>query len=103
VKITAAVVREEAQPFSVEELELEEPRVDEILVRIVATRICHTDLIFRDQWYPVPLPSVLGHEGAGIVERVGESVTKVQPGNHVVLSAFERGSRHICCSVLSNG
>ena len=86
MKITAAVVREEAQPFSIEELELEEPRVDEVLVRIVATGVCHTDLIVRDQWYPVPLPSVLGHEGAGIVERVGEAVTKVQPGDHVVLS-----------------
>jgi aryl-alcohol dehydrogenase len=86
MKITAAVVREEAQPFSIEELELEEPRVDEVLVRIVATGVCHTDLIVRDQWYPVPLPSVLGHEGAGVVERVGEAVTKVQPGDHVVLS-----------------
>jgi aryl-alcohol dehydrogenase len=86
VKITAAVAREEAQPFSIEELELEEPRVDEVLVRVVATGVCHTDLIVRDQWYPVPLPSVLGHEGAGIVQRVGEGVTKVQPGDHVVLS-----------------
>lgn len=86
MKITAAVVREEAQPFSIEELELEEPRVNEVLVRIVATGVCHTDLIVRDQWYPVPLPSVLGHEGAGVVESVGEAVTKVQPGDHVVLS-----------------
>jgi aryl-alcohol dehydrogenase len=86
VKITAAVAREEAQPFSIEELDLEEPRVDEVLVRLVATGVCHTDLIVRDQWYPVPLPSVLGHEGAGIVERVGEGVAKVQPGDHVVLS-----------------
>jgi aryl-alcohol dehydrogenase len=86
VKITAAVVREEAQPFSIEELELEEPRADEVLVRVVATGVCHTDLIVRDQWYPVPLPAVLGHEGAGVVERVGESVVKVEPGDHVVLS-----------------
>ncbi len=54
--------------------EVEEPREDEVLVRIVATGICHTDLIVRDQWYPVPLPIVLGHEGAGIVEAVGERV-----------------------------
>jgi aryl-alcohol dehydrogenase len=86
VKITAAVAREKEQPFSVEELDLEEPRADEVLVCVVATGVCHTDLIVRDQWYPVPLPSVLGHEGAGIVERVGESVSKVQPGDHVVLS-----------------
>lgn len=86
MRITAAVVREEAQPFSVEELELEEPRADEVLVHVVATGICHTDLIVRDQWYPVPLPCVLGHEGAGVVERVGEGVTKVQPGDHVALT-----------------
>ena len=86
MKITAAVVNEEASPFSVEELELEEPRADEVLVRVVAAGICHTDLIVRDQWYPVPLPAVLGHEGAGVVERTGEGITKVRPGDHVVLS-----------------
>ncbi|MBX6765066.1 MAG: alcohol dehydrogenase catalytic domain-containing protein, partial [Rubrobacteraceae bacterium] len=72
MKITAAVVREKERPFGVEELELEEPREGEVLVRVVAAGMCHTDLICRDQWYPVPLPSVLGHEGAGVVERVGE-------------------------------
>ncbi len=84
--ITAAVVREKEQPFVIEELDLEEPRADEVLVRIVGAGVCHTDLIVRDQWYPVPLPAVLGHEGAGIVEKVGDSVTKVQSGDHVVLS-----------------
>lgn len=86
MEITAAVAREKEQPFSVEELELESPRADEVLVRIVATGMCHTDLIVRDQWYPVPLPSVLGHEGAGVVERVGEGVTKVEAGDKVVLT-----------------
>lgn len=86
MKITAAMAREEAQPFSVEELELAEPRPDEVLVRIVGTGVCHTDLIVRDQWYPVPLPAVLGHEGAGVVEQVGDRVNKVQPGDHVVLT-----------------
>jgi len=86
VNMTAAVVREQKQPFEVEELELEEPRADEVLVRVVATGICHTDLIVRDQWYPVPLPVVLGHEGAGIIERVGEGVTELEPGDHVVLT-----------------
>ena len=65
MEITAAVAREKEHPFSVEELELEEPRADEVLVRIVGAGMCHTDLIVRDQWYPVPLPCVLGHEGAG--------------------------------------
>lgn len=86
MKITAAMAREKAQPFSVEELELEEPRPDEILVRISGAGVCHTDLIIRDQWYPVPLPAVLGHEGSGVVEQVGERVGKVQPGDHVVLT-----------------
>ena len=86
MKITAAVTREKAKPFSIEELNIEEPHSDEVLVRVTATGICHPDLIVRDQWLPVLLPIVLGHEGAGIVERVGQSVTKVQPDGHVVLS-----------------
>jgi aryl-alcohol dehydrogenase len=86
MKITAAMIREKAQPFVIEEVEIDEPRSDEVLVKIAATGICHTDLIVRDQWLPVPLPIVLGHEGAGVVERVGQSVTKVQPGDHVVLT-----------------
>lgn len=86
MQITAAVVREKSQPFTIEELELDEPRADEILVRVVATGVCHTDLVVRDQYYPTPLPAVLGHEGSGVVERVGSSVTKVQPGDHVVLT-----------------
>ncbi|HEX4409887.1 MAG TPA: NAD(P)-dependent alcohol dehydrogenase [Xanthobacteraceae bacterium] len=70
---------------------LEEPRPDEVLVRIVATGMCHTDLVIRDQVYPVPMPIVLGHEGAGIVERVGAAVRKVLPGDHVVLSFMSCG------------
>lgn len=86
MKILAAVTREKAQPFLIEEVEIDEPRPDEVLVKVVATGICHTDLVVRDQWLPVPLPMVLGHEGAGIVERVGVGVTKVHPGDHVVLT-----------------
>ncbi len=96
MKITAAVVKEKSAPFQLTELELEEPRADEVLVRIVGTGVCHTDLIIRDQYYPVPLPVVLGHEGAGVVERVGERVKKVQPGDHVVLSFFSCGSCANC-------
>lgn len=67
-------------------MDLEEPRADEVLVCIVGVGICHTDLKVRDQFRPVPLPIVLGHEGAGIVEQVGDQVTKVQPGDPVVMS-----------------
>src|SRR3954447_26620130 len=85
MRVTAAVLRQRDQPFALEALELDEPRADEILVRIVATGVCHTDLAQRDRGRG-PLPAVFGHEGAGIVERVGGEVTTVQPGDHVVLS-----------------
>ncbi|MBP7764887.1 MAG: NAD(P)-dependent alcohol dehydrogenase [Syntrophaceae bacterium] len=84
MKISAAVLREKGQPFLQEELDLDEPRPDEILVRIAAAGICHTDVTVRNN--PLVLPVVLGHEGAGIVEKVGNGVTKVQPGDPVVLS-----------------
>ncbi len=87
----AAVVRGKGGPFQIETLTVDQPRDDEVLVRIVATGMCHTDIVIRDQVYPVPLPIVLGHEGAGIVERVGSSVRKVAPGDHVVLSFMSCG------------
>lgn len=86
MKIEAAVVRAKAAPMSLETIELEEPRSDEILVRLVATGICHTDLAMRDQAFPVPQPIVLGHEGAGIVERIGAAVGKIKPGDKVVMT-----------------
>lgn len=84
--ITAAVVRKKSTPFVLEQLLLDDPRDNEVVVRLTATGICHTDLIVRDQYYPVPLPAVLGHEGAGIVERVGRRVTRVAKGDAVVMS-----------------
>src|ERR1700685_4627186 len=83
--VTAAVVRNKGGTFTIEKLSMGEPRDDEVLVRIVATGKCHTDMILRHQMYPVPQPIVLGHEGAGIVEKVGPDVTKVKPGDHGVL------------------
>ena len=59
---------------------------DEVLVKVAASGICHTDLICRDQWIPVPLPAVLGHEGAGIVEEVGSGVTRVASGDRVAMT-----------------
>jgi aryl-alcohol dehydrogenase len=85
-QIKAAVVREKGGPFRIETLSLEGPRRDEVLVKVVATGMCHTDMIARDKVYPVPLPIVLGHEGAGIVESVGADVVKVVPGDSVVLT-----------------
>ena len=84
--IRAAVTFEQSAEFKIETVQLSDPNENEVLVRIVACGICHTDMAARDQHLPVPLPSVLGHEGAGVVEKVGARVTKVKPGDHVALS-----------------
>lgn len=84
--IQAAVSREAGKPFSLETLQLDEPRDDELRVRIVGVGLCHTDLVGAAGALPLRLPAVFGHEGAGIVEAVGRSVTKVVPGDRVVLS-----------------
>ncbi len=94
--VRAAVVRERSGPFVIEDVELDEPREDEVLVRIVGSGICHTDLMGRDQHLPVALPAVFGHEGSGVVERVGTRVKKVAPGDHVVLSFVSCGSCPAC-------
>ena len=85
MKITAAVVDERHGPFTVREVLLDEPRHGEVLVRIVATGICHTDSITRHGDLPFPLPGVLGHEGAGVVEAIGPGVDGIREGDHVVL------------------
>lgn len=84
--IKAAVVRQPGGPFQIEELVQDEPHFDEVCVRIVATGMCHTDMVARDQLYQVPLPIVLGHEGSGVVEQIGSNVKKVAVGDHVVLT-----------------
>jgi aryl-alcohol dehydrogenase len=86
MQITAAVVRERSTPFVIETLELDEPRADEVQVRIVASGMCHTDLHGRDGYYGTPFPAVFGHEGVGVVERVGAQVREVAPGDHVIVS-----------------
>jgi len=96
MQVEAAVVREKSGAFTLELVELDEPRPDEVLVRIVAVGVCHTDLACRDQHFPVPLPCVFGHEGAGVVEKVGSAVIKVQPGDHVVLSFRSCGTCPQC-------
>lgn len=82
----AAVIRTQGGPFSIETLSIDEPRDDEVLVRIVATGICHTDQEAVLGNLPPFAPSILGHEGAGIAEKVGAAVTHVKTGDHVVLS-----------------
>jgi aryl-alcohol dehydrogenase len=96
MKTRAALVKEEKGNFQIEELTLGDLRTDEVLVKIVGAGICHTDLISRDQVYPVPLPCVFGHEGSGTVEAVGTDVKKVAVGDHVVLSFQSCGSCRNC-------
>lgn len=91
MKVTAALATAPKTPFEIVELSLDEPRPDEVRVKLVATGVCHTDAIVRDQVYPTPLPAVLGHEGAGVVEAVGSLVTSVAVGDSVVLSANSCG------------
>lgn len=86
MQITAAVAREKGGAFSLETITLEAPRAGEVLVRVVATGVCHTDMVVRDGHLPTPMPVVLGHEGSGIVEQVGAGVTKVVPGDPVVMT-----------------
>jgi aryl-alcohol dehydrogenase len=89
--IAAKAIVTDDGTFTIVDVVLDEPRADEILVRLVASGICHTDLSMRQLWSRLPgheqrWPVVFGHEGAGVVERVGRRVTQVRPGDHVVLS-----------------
>ena len=85
VKVKAAVAWEAARPLEIEEIELEGPRAGEVLVRLKATGVCHTDAFTLSGRDPEGLfPAVMGHEGAGIVEAVGAGVTSVEPGDHVI-------------------
>jgi S-(hydroxymethyl)glutathione dehydrogenase/alcohol dehydrogenase len=85
VRVKAAVLEDFGSPLQVQELELAEPRDGEVLVRLVACGVCHTDLYTASGADPSGYaPTVLGHEGAGVVERVGDGVTSLAPGDHVV-------------------
>src|SRR6266702_8606216 len=85
MKMRAAVLEEFGSPLVVQELELDEPRSGEALVRLVACGVCHTDLYTASGADPSGYaPAVLGHEGAGVVERVGEGVSSLAVGDHVV-------------------
>jgi S-(hydroxymethyl)glutathione dehydrogenase/alcohol dehydrogenase len=82
----AAVLYEAKKPLVVEEIEIEEPKQGEVMVKLAAAGVCHSDLHFMEGLWQYPLPVLMGHEGAGIVEKVGQGVTSVKPGDHVVLS-----------------
>lgn len=86
MKVPAAVLRKPSAEFTLEHLELTQPRPDEVLVELVATGVCHTDISCQNQLIPTELPVVLGHEGAGVVAAVGSEVPDLSPGDHVLLS-----------------
>ncbi|MCE0766889.1 NAD(P)-dependent alcohol dehydrogenase [Pseudonocardia kujensis] len=98
VTITAAVARRPKEPLTIEALDLAPPRPDEVLVRLTATGVCHTDINYRDQIYEIDLPVVLGHEGAGVVEELGDQVEGLVPGDHVVLGYSTCGRCTLCRS-----
>jgi aryl-alcohol dehydrogenase len=95
-QIQAAVLRKRGGPLKIESLEMEGPREDEVLVRLVASGICHTDIDFVDGWEEADNAVVLGHEGAGLVERVGKKVKSFKRGDHVVLSYQSCGQCRQC-------
>src|SRR6187200_1796796 len=85
MKMRAAVLEEFGEPLVVQEVELAEPRAGEVLVRLHACGVCHTDLYTASGADPAGYaPTVLGHEGAGVVEKVGDGVASLSPGDHVV-------------------
>ncbi len=96
----AAVLREVHRPLEIEEVQIDKPGPEEVLVRTIATGVCHSDLHYADGLYACPVPTILGHEAAGIVEKVGSQVSYLKPGDHVIacISAFCG-----CCSYCLTG
>src|SRR3984885_10484145 len=80
----AAIFHGPKQPLTIEQVDIDDPRDHEVLVKTAATGVCHSDLHFVDGLYPFPAPAILGHEAAGVVEKVGKAVTYLQPGDHVI-------------------
>jgi aryl-alcohol dehydrogenase len=93
VRVLAAVLEANGGPFALQDVELEPPRADEVLVRVSAVGVCGTDLEFASFF---STPVVLGHEGAGVVEEVGARVTTVAPGDHVAMSFTSCGACPLC-------
>jgi aryl-alcohol dehydrogenase len=96
LQVTAALVEGARDPFRLETLELADPGADELIVRVVASGICQTDVHGRDDYFGIPFPCVFGHEGAGVVEQTGSAVTKVRRGDRVVMVSPSCGSCAAC-------
>ena len=94
----AAVMPERHGRWTLETVEVAEPGPQEVLVRVVASGICQTDVHARDGFFPMPCPAVYGHEGAGVVEQVGSAVTTLKPGDHVIMANPSCGACPECCA-----
>lgn len=97
MRIKAAVTQQQGKAFTIEDVDLAEPKAGEVLIKIVATGVCHTDAVARDLAI-TPYPIVLGHEGAGIVEKTGSGVENLATGDHVVISYAYCGHCENCLS-----
>lgn len=98
MRVDAAVVRDNGEPFRIESLDIDAPRDGEVLVRVHGVGICHTDVAAQGGFFKIQLPAVFGHEGAGVVESVGPGVTKVAPGDRVVLTFQSCGTCASCAA-----
>ena len=98
MKAKAAVTLKNQQAFEVKQIDVDEPKADEVLIRVVASGVCHTDAVARDLEGLVAMPAVLGHEGSGVIEKVGKDVANVKVGDYVVMSF---ASCHHCENCLS--
>jgi aryl-alcohol dehydrogenase len=98
IAITAAVVESAGAPFELGPAELGDVQPDEVRVRMTASGICHTDLLIREGSFPTPMPVVLGHEGAGMIEEVGAAVTGLSVGDRVALSYGSCGDCPSCAT-----
>jgi aryl-alcohol dehydrogenase len=98
MQFKAAILRDNTTQMSVESVNLRELRADEVLVKLVATGVCHSDVAVRDAMFPIPRPVILGHEGSGTVERVGAAVHGLAPGDSVILTYLACGVCPTCRS-----
>jgi len=101
----AATLTAVNQPLEILDITVDKPRANEVLIKTAAAGVCHSDMHFQEGKYPCPCPTVLGHEGAGVVEAVGSDVTYVRPGDHVITCVSMscgncrncfRGKPHLC-------
>lgn len=96
MKMKAAIIEEKGQEFNIVEVDIGEPAKGEVLVKVAACGVCHTDDVARNQIIPVPLPAVFGHEGCGIIEKIGEGVEDFKIGDRVGFSFSYCGSCEAC-------